>query len=106
MEQKEIICRLLTALRETAEHSKRLRNHMARFGVDMDLFKDSPLENATCDIVTTVIADPHLVYWWIFSESSYYTPKDGGYSDSEVLNTVQDVWNYYFKKNSAYEAQK
>ena len=106
MEQKEIICRLLTALHDTADYTRRLGQHMARFDVDMDLFKDSPLENAACDIVTTVIADPHLVYWWIFRESDCYTPKGGGYSDTEVLRTAQDVWNYYFKKNGAAEAQK
>ena len=106
MEQKEIICQLLNALHKNVDHSKRMRSHMARFDVDMDLFRDSPLESAACAIVTTVIADPDLVYWWIFRESDYYTPKDGSYSDSEFLHTAQDVWDHYFKNKGAEEAQK
>ena len=105
MEQKEIICYLLDSLHRNVDHSKRMSNHMARFDVDMDLFRNSPLENAVCDIVTTVIADPHLVYWWIYRESDYYTPKNGSRSDSEFLHTAQDVWDYYFKKKSVEEAQ-
>ena len=105
MGQKEIICYLLDSLHENVDHSKRMNNHMARFDVDMDLFRNSPLENAACDIVTTVIADPYLVYWWIYRESDYYTPKNGSRSDSEFLHTAQDVWDYYFKKNGAEEAQ-
>ncbi len=105
MEQKEIICYLLDSLHRNVDHSKRMSNHMARFDVDMDLFRNSPLENAVCDIVTTVIADPHLVYWWIYRESDYYTPKNGSRSDSEFLHTAQDVWDYYFKKKGVEEAQ-
>ena len=103
MDQKEIICRLLTSLRETVQYQKRLHHHLAKLDVDMDLFKDTPLENAACHIVTTVIDDSHLVYWWIFNDSSFYTytPKDGG--DYVRLETAEQVWDYYFKKQGAAE---
>lgn len=105
MEQKEIICRLLTALREDNDHSKKMHNHLEKFDVDTDLFASSPLDNAVCSIVTSVIKDTHLLSWWIYGNSAYYTAQNGRHVASVYLDTAEKLWDYHFENKGAEEAQ-
>ena len=101
MEQKAAICRLLNALRESVKYSQKLKKHMSKFDVDMDLFKDNPLEDAVCDVVFSVIEDTKLVVWWIFDKKLSSSYIDDESLELFTINTAEELYDYYFKRKNA-----
>ena len=103
--QKDLICRLLKAWRESAQLYNRLEKHLQKVEIDLSIFKLDPLSEAAYNIIFDVIDDEDLIAWWLYHKENSDAFQVIGTFEIVTIKTAEELWDYHFKNKGAEEAQ-
>lgn len=95
--QKRITtCRLLDVTRQAYQRHRMITEHLDKhFDVDYDVFTTDPLFAYAVEILSNMITDHQLLFWWLDHKPEAYFYSKENSLEGEEIRTAQQLWKYY-----------